>query len=127
MKKATKRNGSESKSATRAPALLESALKKLHEGECMTEAEKAAFEKWDGHTDWYVKLMRVNAWMEDGSAKAEDFRWFIRWGGISADRAVLNPACPPAIIAEALSAENKWVREAAVAAAFRRGIQFAIA
>lgn len=107
--------------------LLSAALKKLHEGEFMTEAEKAAFEKWDGYMEWEVKLGRVNAWMEDGSAQAEDYRWFIQWGGFSADRAVLNPACPPEVVAEGLSSENKWVREAAVNTAFRRGIRFAVA
>lgn len=109
------------------PALLESAMKKLREGDYMTDAEKAAFVKWEGYGEWEVKLGRVNVWMEDGSAKAEDFRWFIQWGGISADRAVLNPACPQEVIAEGLSSENKWVREAAVNAAFRRGIRFAVA
>ena len=107
--------------------LLDAAMKKLREGLAMTEEEKAAFEKWEGYASWNVKIGHVYAWMEDGTATQEDYRWFIRWGGFSADCAVRSPNCPPEIVAEGLSSENRWVREGALEIAFRRGIRFAVA
>lgn len=109
------------------PALLDAAMKKLREGLAMTVEEKAAFERWDGYASWNVRIGHIYAYMEDGSATPDDYRWFIRWGGFSADCAVRSPHCPPEIIAEGLTSENRWVREGALESAFRRGIRFAVA